>query len=160
MAATPGLSYRQSQQLNQGAFAMSNGVPAGGAFGLGIQYAMAPLGVEGWGVAGTSLLVAFGCFAVAQIGLMVPITPGGLGTVDAAMIALLTALGVDAGAATAADLVWRAASVVPQIVIGVVALITWSRQGTRALAEHEAAAASRPRTLRAPGTQRAPGTEA
>ena len=291
MAATPGLSYRRSQQLNQGAFAISNGVPAGGAFGLGVQYAMlasygvgptvstaaitavgvwsifvtlglpifgvaairlsghgassylltavigvlvlavsimafalivrsaeaarrigsvgnrvaAPIagrfrkspgkspgkgpgkgpgvdlvpaalrfrsdiaglvtrrwpaitgaqvsvsitqflifamalrGVEGWGVAGTSLLVAFGCFAVAQIGLMVPITPGGLGTVDAAMIALLTALGVDAGAATAADLVWRAASFVPQIVIGVVALITWSRQGTRALAEHEAA---------------------
>jgi len=282
MAATPGLSYRRSQQLSQGAFAISNGVPAGGAFGLGIKYAMlasygvgptvstaaitavgvwssfvtlglpifgvaaiqlsghgastylltavigllvlavsivafalivrsaeaarrigsignrvaAPIagrfrkslgkslgkgqpvdlvpaalrfradiaglvtrrwpaitgtqasvsitqflifamalrGVEGWDVAGTSLLVAFGCFAVAQIGLMVPITPGGLGTVDAAMIALLTALGVDAGAATAADLVWRAASFVPQIVIGVVALITWSRQGTRALA--------------------------
>jgi uncharacterized protein (TIRG00374 family) len=279
MAATPGLSYWRSQQLNQGAFAISNGVPAGGAFGLGVQYAMlasygvgptvstaaitavgvwsifvtlglpifgvaaiqlsghgassylltavvgllvlavsivafalivrsedaaarigsignrvaAPIarrfrkghsvdlvpaalsfrsdiaslvtrrwpaitgsqvsvsvtqfmifymalrGVEGWGVAGTSLLVAFGAFAVAQIGLMIPITPGGLGTVDAAMIALLTAMGVDAGAATAADLVWRAASFVPQIVIGVVALITWSRQGTRALAEHEAA---------------------
>ena len=46
-------------------------------------------GVEGWGSAGTSLLVAFGSFAVAQIGLMIPITPGGLGTVDAAMIALL-----------------------------------------------------------------------
>jgi len=76
---------------------------------------------------------------VAQIGLMIPITPGGLGTVDAAMIAVLTALGVDAGAATAADLVWRAASFVPQIAIGVIALITWSRQGTRALAEREAA---------------------
>jgi uncharacterized protein (TIRG00374 family) len=279
MAATPGLSYWRSQQLNQGAFAISNGVPAGGAFGLGVQYAMlasygvgptvstaaitavgvwsifvtlglpilgvaaiqlsgqgassyfwtallgvlllavsigafalvvrsenaarrigsagnriaAPLvrrfgkgrsvdivpaavkfrsdiadlvtrrwqaitgaqlsvsvtqflifymalrGVEGWDVAGTSLLVAFGSFAVAQIGLMIPITPGGLGTVDAAMIALLTALGVDAGDATAADLVWRAASFVPQIVIGVIALITWSRQGTRALAQHEAA---------------------
>jgi uncharacterized protein (TIRG00374 family) len=96
-------------------------------------------GVEGWGAAGTSMLVAFGSFAVAQIGLMIPITPGGLGTVDAAMIAVLTALGVDAGAATAADLVWRAASFVPQIMIGVVALITWSRQGTRAFAEHEVA---------------------
>lgn len=277
-AATPGLPYWQSQQLNQGAFAISNGVPVGGAFGLGVQYAMlasygfeptvstaaitavgvwsifvtlgppilgvvaiqlsgqaassyvwtavlgllllivtivafalivrsenaarrigsignglaAPVvrrfrkgrsvdfvpmalrfrsdiadlvtrrwpaitgaqlsvsftqflifylalrGVEGWGVGGTSLLVAFGCFAVAQIGLMIPITPGGLGTVDAAMIALLTALGVGAGAATAADVVWRAASFVPQIVIGVVALITWSRRGTRALAQRQA----------------------
>jgi uncharacterized protein (TIRG00374 family) len=279
MAATPGLTYWRSQQLNQGAFAISNGVPAGGAFGLGVQYAMlasygvsptvstaaitavgvwsifvtlglpilgvaaiqlsgqaassyfwpavlgflvlvvavvafalivrsanaarrigsignriaAPLvrrfrkgrsvdlvpaalkfrsdiadlvtrrwpaitgaqlsvsvtqflifymslrGVEGWGSASTSLLVAFGSFAVAQIGLMIPLTPGGLGTVDAAMIALLTALGVDPGAATAADLVWRAASFVPQIVIGVIALITWGRHGARALAEQEAA---------------------
>ena len=40
MAATPGLAYWRSQQLNQGAFAISNGVPAGGAFGLGVQYAM------------------------------------------------------------------------------------------------------------------------
>jgi uncharacterized protein (TIRG00374 family) len=275
MAATPGLPYWRSQQLNQAAFAISNGVPAGGAFGLGVQYAMlasygvpptvstaaiaavsvwsffvtlglpilgvvaielsgnaasshvvpallgllilivvvigfaliirsetiartigrigtviaAPVvrrfrkgrtidfvptvlrfrssiaglvtrrwaaitasqlsvsltqflifyvalrGVEGWGVAGTSLLVAFGSFAVAQAGLLIPITPGGLGTVDAAMIALLTALGVSEGAATAADLVWRAASFVPQIIIGVIALITWSRQGARALAE-------------------------
>lgn len=279
MAATPGLSYWRSQQLNQGAFAISNGVPVGGAFGLGVQYAMlasygvestiitaaitavgvwsifvtlglpilgvaaiqvsaqaassdvwpavlglliltvaivafalivrsenaarvigsignrtaAPFvrrfrkarhldlvpmalkfrsdianlvarrwpvitgaqlsvsftqflifylslrGVEGWAAAGTPLLVAFGSFAVAQIGLMIPITPGGLGTVDAAMIALLTAFGVDAGAATAADLVWRAASFVPQIIVGVVALITWSRKGTRALAGREAA---------------------
>src|SRR6185436_14810065 len=37
MAATPGLTYWHSQQLNQGAFAISNGVPAGGAFGLGVQ---------------------------------------------------------------------------------------------------------------------------
>jgi uncharacterized protein (TIRG00374 family) len=277
MAASPGLPYWQSQQLNQGAFAISNGVPLGGAFGLGVQYAMLasygvqptvstaaitavgvwsifvtiglPIlgveaiqlsgqaassylwpallgllmlavvivafafivrseraarrigsignrmatpfvrrfskgrgvdvvavalrfrwdiadlvarrwpaitgaqlavsftqflifyvslrGVEGWGGAGTPLLVALGSFAVAQIGLMIPITPGGLGTVDAAMIALLTTLG--AGAATTADLVWRAASFVPQIIIGVVALITWSRRETRALAEHEAA---------------------
>ena len=279
MAATPGLPYWRSQQLNQAAFAISNGVPAGGAFGLGVQYAMlasygveptvstaaiasvgvwsifvtlglpilgvaaielsgqaadsyvwpavlgllvlvvaivlfalvvrseriarwlgkvgnavtrpflrrfgkgrqvdlvpaivkfradiadlvtrrwgaitaaqlgvsftqflifymALRGVEGWGSAGTSVLVAFGSFAVAQIGLMIPITPGGLGTVDAAMIALLTALGVNAGDATAADLVWRAASFVPQIVVGVVALITWSRHGARALAAREAA---------------------
>ena len=34
MAATPGLKYWRSQQLNQAAFAISNGVPAGGAFGL------------------------------------------------------------------------------------------------------------------------------
>jgi uncharacterized protein (TIRG00374 family) len=279
MAAAPGLRYWRSQQLNQAAFAISNGVPAGGAFGLGVQYAMltsygfqptvstaaitavgvwsifvtlglpilgvvaiqlsgqtatsyvwpgvlgllvlgfaivgfalivrsesaarhigsagdrlvSPLtrrfssgrdvdlepaalqfrsdiaglvtqrwslitgaqlsvsvfqffvfyvalrGVEGWGSAGTALLVAFGSFAVAQIGLMIPITPGGLGTVDAGMIAILTALGVDSGAATAADLVWRAASFAPQIIIGVIALITWSSRNARALAKGDPA---------------------
>ena len=278
MAATPGLPYWRSQQLNQAAFAISNGVPAGGAFGLGVQYAMLasygvsptvstaaitavgvwsifitlgfpifgaiaieisgmssrsyygialiglailiamivifalimrseslarlmgrtgnrvlnPLlkrihrpeidlvpavvkfrtdivdlvkrrwaaitaaqvgvsltqffifyaalrGIEGWSNAGTSILVAFGSFAVAQIGLMIPITPGGLGTVDAIMISLLTSMGVDPGVATAADLVWRAASFVPQITIGVLALISWSKTAARAIAERDAA---------------------
>jgi uncharacterized protein (TIRG00374 family) len=274
MAATPGLRYRHSFQLNQGAFAISNGIPAGGAFGLGVQYAMlatfevtptsataaigatgvwsifvtlglpvlglaaiaasgtisagpyvivgviglavllamvivfglvmrseklaerlgrlgngmarpvlrlfkrpseldlVPMvvkfrrdivdlvrhrwmsitftqlavsltqflilfaslrGVEGPG-AQTSFLVAFGAWAVAQIGIMIPITPGGLGTVDAFLIALLTAMGVSSGDATAADLVWRAASFVPQIVIGIVALATWYRRAARKFA--------------------------
>lgn len=273
LAAVPGLSYWHSSQLNQAAFAISNGVPAGGAFGLGIQYTMlasyevtptastaaisavgvwsmfvtlllpilgvlaiaasgqsagsyvyigliglgvllamivvfalimrserlaralgrwtnkligpvmrrfrkgreldvvpvivqfrtdvvdlvrrrwaaitaaqlgvsltqflifyaALRGVEGTGAA-TGIGVAFGAFAVAQIGLMIPLPPGGLGTVDATMIALLTAMGVSAGNATAADLVWRAASFVPQIIIGVLALVTWSKRAARTLA--------------------------
>ncbi len=273
MAATPGLSYPHSFSLNQVAFTISNGVPAGGAFGLGVQYAMlntfnipataataaiAAVGVwsifvtlglpvlgllsiqashtinigpylyigfiglgvlvamilifglvmrsEGtarsigvfankaaepvvrrfgkgaqfdavdqilkfradtvdlirsrwWmitiaqvsvsllqfliffaalrGVEGdsnpTSLLVAFGGFAVAQIGLMIPITPGGLGTVDAFMLSLLTAMGVHTGDATAAVLVWRAASFIPQIAVGIVCLLIWSRRAAKRL---------------------------
>ena len=85
-------------------------------------------GVEGWDNVGTSILVAFGSFAIAQLGMMIPITPGGLGTVDAAMIALMTSFGVSTGNATAADLVWRAASFVPQIIIGLLALILWYRK--------------------------------
>jgi uncharacterized protein (TIRG00374 family) len=273
MAAVPGLAYPRSFQLNQGAFAISNGVPAGGAFGLGVQYAMLasyevpatvataaigatgvwsifvtlglpvfglmaiaasgtisasqyiyigaiglavlvamivifalimrsePLAIRigGWGntvarpafrlvkkdapdlvpavvkfrtdtvslvtrrwhvitvsqvavslcqfaiffaalrgVEGgsdvTPFLVAFGAWAVAQIGIMIPITPGGLGTVDAFMISLLTAMGVSDGDATAADLVWRASSFVPQIIIGVLSLVTWSRTAARTFA--------------------------
>ena len=90
-------------------------------------------GVEG-GDDLTTFLVAFGAWAVAQIGIMIPITPGGLGTVDAFLIALLTAMGVDSGDATAAVLVWRAASFVPQITIGIIALITWSRRAARTFA--------------------------
>jgi uncharacterized membrane protein YbhN (UPF0104 family) len=273
MAATPGLKYWKSQQVNQAAFAISNGVPAGGAFGLAVQYAMltsyrvpgtvataaitavglwsmfvslglpilgvgalsasggdqsydwvAPLGlailvvgiglfvlvmrseplaikvgnlgnrllkplrprikalkdvdalapivkfrtdmygllkrrwghitvaqlsvimtqflifyvalrgVQGWDNPGASVIAAFGAFATAQIMLMVPITPGGLGTTDAMIIALLTSMGVSEGDATAADLVWRAASYVPQIIIGIIALVSWFRTAGRTYA--------------------------
>jgi uncharacterized protein (TIRG00374 family) len=273
MAATPKLKYWRSQQLNQAAFAISNGVPAGGAFGLAVQYAMlasyqvpgtvatsaitavglwsmfvslglpifgvaaltasggdtgyawvapvgfaillvmivllvlvvrserlavkvghlgnslvkplrprikalgdldlvAPItkfrsdmhdllahrwhvitvaqlsvimtqflifyvalrGVQGWDEPGASVLAAFGAFATAQIMLMVPITPGGLGTVDALIIALLQSVGVSAGDATAADLVWRAASYVPQIIVGIIALITWFKKANETFA--------------------------
>ena len=273
MAATPGLKYWRSQQVNQAAFAISNGVPAGGAFGLAVQYAMlasyevpgtvatsaitavglwsmfvslglpilgvaaltaaggetsyawvapvgfaillamilllilivrseklatkigkainkminplrgrigalkdldvvAPItkfradihdllvhrwhvitiaqlsvimtqflifyvalrGVQGWDQPGASVIAAFGAFATAQIMLMVPITPGGLGTVDALIIALLQSVGVSAGDATAADLVWRAASYVPQIIVGIIALITWFKKANETFA--------------------------
>lgn len=283
MAATPGLRYWRSQQLNQAAFAISNGVPAGGAFGLAVQYAMLatykvpgsvataaitavglwgilvslglpilgvlalaaaggdlqyggaavlglvvlvvailvfvmvmrseplavkvghlgnrlvkPLrprvkalgdldlvepittfrsdmygllkrrwllitiaqlgvimtqflifymalrGVEGWGEAGTSALGAFGAFAVAQIMMMVPLTPGGLGTVDAVIIALLQSVGTSKGDATAADLVWRAASYVPQIIIGIIALITWFKRANETFAAVAPAADAAP----------------
>ena len=274
MAATPGLKYWPSQQVNQAAFAISNGVPAGGAFGLAVQYAMlatyripgsaataaitavglwsifvslglpilgvaalsieggnssynwvAPLGlgilvvvivgfvlimrspklavaignlgnklinplrkhvaklkdldlvqpiskfrgdmydvlrrrwlfltiaqlaviltqfaifyaslrgVEGWDAAdGTSPLTAFAAFATSQIMLMVPITPGGLGTTDALMIALLQSMGVSGTVAQAADVVWRMASYLPQIVIGIIALLLWFRRASRTFA--------------------------
>jgi uncharacterized protein (TIRG00374 family) len=91
-------------------------------------------GVEGWDEAGTPILIAFGAFAIAQIGLMIPITPGGVGTVDAFMIGILTANGTADGAATAADLVWRASSFVPQIIVGVIALVLWYRRAGRTFA--------------------------
>lgn len=280
MAATPGLRYWKSQQVNQAAFAISNGVPAGGAFGLAVQYAMltsyrisgtsataaitavglwsafvslglpilgvaalsasggassynwvAPVGlailvvtivvfvlvmrseklatavgkagnwvikpfrgkikalkdldlvepitkfrkdmydvlrrrwlwitiaqvavimtqflimyfslrgVEGWQNPGTSPLAAFGAFATAQIMLMVPITPGGLGTTDALMIALLQSMGVPGAVAQAADVVWRMASYVPQIIIGIIALVLWFRTATRTYAKAKPARA-------------------
>ena len=101
-------------------------------------------GVEGWDTAGTSILVAFAAFAISQLGMMIPITPGGLGTVDAAMIALLTKFGVATGAATAADLVWRAASFVPQIVIGIIALLLWYRKAGERFATTKVDPASEP----------------
>lgn len=81
------------------------------------------------GVSGSSgaipVLSAYGCWAVSQLGILIPITPGGLGTVDAVLIGLLTSVGVDSGVATAADLVWRASSYVPQICIGLICIFYW-----------------------------------
>ena len=97
---------------------------------IGAQFAVlycSLRGVEGWAGASTPGLVVFGAFAIAQLGLLIPLTPGGLGTVDAALITLLVSQGVPAGQATAADLVWRAASFVPQILVGATALLAWSR---------------------------------
>ncbi len=96
-----------------------------------------------WGVekadgAHTSILLVFAAFAISQLGLMVPITPGGLGTVDAAMIGLMTAFGVSTGDATAAALVWRASSYVPQIIIGIIALVSWYRRAGKMLAKSSA----------------------
>ena len=99
-------------------------------------------GVEGWDQPGTNPIAAFGAFAVSQIMLMVPITPGGLGTMDALMIHLLVSSGTDKGAATAADLVWRATSYVPQIVVGLIALITWYRRAGRVFANRSVGADS------------------
>lgn len=91
-------------------------------------------GVEGWDQPGTSPLAAFGAYAVSHIMLMVPVTPGGLGTMDALMIQLLVSSGTDKGAATAADLVWRATSYFPQILIGLFALLAWYRRAGQAIA--------------------------
>lgn len=77
------------------------------------------------------LLAAYGAWAISQIGIMIPITPGGLGTVDAVLIALLTSIGMDSGDATAAALVWRAASYVPQMIIGLGAVFFWRWQESR-----------------------------
>lgn len=277
VAAAPGLGYRHAQQVNQAAFAIGNGVPGGGAFGLGVQYAMfaswrypavraasaiaaigvwslfvtlglpvfgvlalvasgraagsyvlgavlgltalvllvvgfalvmrsesaakqvgvwgdalagrlpgkpreggwvtpallgfrtgithlvsrrwaaitaaqvgvsltqfavlyvALRGLEGWDSAGTPFLVVFAGFAISQLGLLVPVTPGGLGTVDAAMVALLVGFGTPPGIATAAALVWRASSFIPQIVVGVVALMLWTRSANRLAATRRTA---------------------
>lgn len=70
-----------------------------------------------------ALTEVFASYAVAQLLVSIPITPGGLGTVDAALIALLTAFGVPAPAAVAADLLWRLVWFVPQMLAGVVSLL-------------------------------------
>jgi uncharacterized protein (TIRG00374 family) len=74
---------------------------------------------------------ALAAFSFARVASFIPITPGGLGTVDAALTALLTGFGADSSQALAADLVWRAASYVPQVVLGALTFLWWRVTATR-----------------------------
>lgn len=75
---------------------------------------------------------AFAAFAISRLGTMIPLTPGGLGTVDAALTALLVTFGMDQNDALAATLVWRASSWVPQVFLGVGTFLYWRRNVHRA----------------------------
>jgi uncharacterized protein (TIRG00374 family) len=74
---------------------------------------------------------ALAAFSFARVASFIPITPGGLGTVDAALTALLTGFGATSSQALAADLVWRAASYVPQVLLGVLTFLWWRATAAR-----------------------------
>jgi uncharacterized protein (TIRG00374 family) len=82
---------------------------------------------------------AVAAFSFARVASFIPITPGGLGTVDAALATLLTGFGATSSQALAADLVWRAASYVPQVLLGALTFLWWrvtaARRKERAYAE-------------------------
>ena len=93
----------------------------------------------------TTFAEALTAFAIGRLGGFIPVTPGGLGTVDAAIVGILTAFGAPSSAALAADLIWRAATYVPQIVIGIVTFLIWRRrQARRARAASAEGGASEP----------------
>lgn len=90
------------------------------------------LAVAFYGIAGSSggvnVAQLFAAFALARLAGFIPITPGGLGTVDAALVALMVGFGADKNTALAADLVWRAASFFPQVILGVITFLVWRKQ--------------------------------
>jgi uncharacterized protein (TIRG00374 family) len=83
----------------------------------------------------------FAAFALARLAGFIPVTPGGLGTVDAAMVGLMVTMGADKDQALAADLVWRAASYFPQVFIGIITFLVWRKQSYTRRREQTAAAA-------------------
>ncbi len=89
-------------------------------------------GVAGRDAASVGLAGAFAAFAISRIASMIPITPGGLGTVDAVMIALLVTFGLPEAQAMASVLVWRAASFIPQVCLGVATFLWWRVEQARA----------------------------
>ena len=64
----------------------------------------------------------FAAYAIALLLTAFPITPGGLGTVDAALVGLLVAFGADSAVAVAADLIWRLVWFLPQLLVGMVTM--------------------------------------
>lgn len=79
-----------------------------------------------------TLIEIFAAFSIAMLLVSFPITPGGLGTVDAALVALLVAFGLDNATAVAADLVWRLVWFLPQLLAGLGAFGWFTIQGRRA----------------------------
>jgi len=61
---------------------------------------------------------AFAAFSIALLLTSFPIPPGGLGTVDAALVLLLTGFGIENSTAVAADLIWRLVWFLPQLLVG------------------------------------------
>jgi uncharacterized protein (TIRG00374 family) len=81
----------------------------------------------------TTFIQALAAFALGRLASFIPVTPGGLGTVDAAITGILTGFGANSSDALAADLVWRAATYVPQVIIGIVTFLVWRGQHERQL---------------------------
>lgn len=91
-----------------------------------------------------AVAAAFAAFALARLAGFIPLTPGGLGTVDAGLTGLLVAFGASKTDALAATLLWRAASWVPQVVIGFICLIVWRARSAKIKAAAARAAAPAP----------------
>jgi len=80
-----------------------------------------------------TLIEIFAAYSIALLLTSFPITPGGLGTVDAALVGLLVAFGVDSSIAIAADLIWRLVWFLPQLLVGLAAFgVYWWDQRRRA----------------------------
>lgn len=100
----------------------------------GTQFAVLYVSVRAVGDDGASGLTVFACFAafsISRLASMIPVTPGGLGTVDAALIGLLITFGLDQSTALAGALVWRCATFIPQVLLGIGTFVWWRARQAR-----------------------------
>jgi putative heme transporter len=98
----------------------------------------------GVGPSEVSLVEAFAAWALIRIIASVPITPGGIGVVELGLTGALVGFGGNNAAVVAAVLVFRFLTVVPTLVLGLVAAATWRRAGKTAAVSDPAHLASRP----------------
>lgn len=74
----------------------------------------------------------FAAFAISRLGTLIPITPGGLGTVAGVLGAMLAAFGLSEDAILAAVVVWQVVQLLPQAATGIATLVGWRVQEGRA----------------------------
>ena len=75
--------------------------------------------IQGGTNAPVTFIEAFVAFAFGRLTTFIPLPPGGLGTADAAITAILVAFGAANNDALAAVMVWRALTYFPQVGIGI-----------------------------------------
>ena len=77
----------------------------------------------------TSFATALFAFGVSRLGTFIPISPGGLGTVDGVLAALLVSAGnASAADALAAVLIWRTLTFLPGMAIGSASFVAWRKR--------------------------------
>lgn len=72
-----------------------------------------------------SFAEVFAAFAISRLGTLIPLTPGGLGTVAGALGVMLAAFGMSQSDILAAVLVWQVVQLLPQAITGIVTLVNW-----------------------------------
>jgi uncharacterized protein (TIRG00374 family) len=87
-----------------------------------------------------SVVEAFAAWALIRIVASIPITPGGVGIVELGLTGALIGFGGNSAGVVAAVLLYRVLTVLPTLVLGLVAAVTWRRGG--APEAHELADAS------------------
>jgi uncharacterized protein (TIRG00374 family) len=82
------------------------------------------------GISGSevSLIEAFAAWSVVRLLGSLPLTPGGLGIVEVGLTGALVGFGAHNAEAVAAVLVYRVLTIVPTLLLGLVAGATWRRQ--------------------------------
>ena len=74
-----------------------------------------------------SVVEAFAAWALARLLGSIPITPGGIGVVELSLTAALIGFGGNNASVVAAVLVFRFLTIVPTLVLGIVAAAVWRR---------------------------------
>lgn len=77
-----------------------------------------------------SFVEAFAAWALVRIIASIPITPGGVGIVELGLTGALVGFGGHSAPVVAAVLVYRVLTVLPTLVLGLIAAVTWRRSRT------------------------------